>query len=73
MNCRQLPRTDIPDMKIKYSFFFLLVIVFFSCAGPKALYIPVPDENFFKYEETIGIEIDDIVQTKDGASAHFLP
>jgi len=59
-------------MKIKFSFAFYLLFIFFlfSCVSQADnVFIPVPDENFFIYEDTIGISVFDIIQTKDGGTS----
>jgi len=59
-------------MKIKFSFIFYLIIIFifFSCLSQaENLFIPVPDEKYFIYEDSAGINLLDIVQTKEGGYA----
>jgi len=60
-------------MKIKLYLVFLLltVLLSFSCAGQKKAFIPVPD--FSVYNTDKRIDIDNIIQTKDGASAARMP
>jgi len=63
-------------MKVKVSAVFCIIIIFFyaSCANQaENQYIAVPDEQFFIYEETIGVNIYDIIETQEGASSVHLP
>ena len=60
------------DMKIKNPFVFLFAVILIlfavSCVSQRnTAFIPVPDDSFFQYEKTIGINIDDIIETRDGA------
>ena len=49
------------------------IIVLSSCAiGNNTVFIPVPDPNYFRQEKKI-IEIDNIIETKDGQSVRNLP
>jgi len=60
-------------MKIKIypAFFLLTVLLLFSCTGQRKAFIPVPD--FSIYDTNKKIDIDNIIQTKDGASAGRMP
>jgi len=63
-------------MKIKfYSIPVLLTtIIFFSCvSNADNFFIPVPEPWYFERSVTIGVDINSIIETKDGASAEFLP
>ena len=61
-------------MKIKYSFVFLFGIILASCAGQRnAAYTPIPDESFYEFERTIGISMDNIIETKDGLETDNIP
>jgi len=56
-------------MKIKYFalFFLFFILIFFSCLSREEnVFIPVPDEKYFVHDDAIGININDIIQTKDG-------
>jgi len=53
---------------------FLLIIILFSCKSQaNNLYIPVPDEEYFIFDNAIGIDIGDIYETRDGGESIYLP
>jgi len=60
-------------MKIKIypAFLLLTVLLLFSCAGQRKAFIPVPD--FSVYDTDKKIDIDNIIQTKDGVPASRMP
>ena len=69
-------------MKIKNSCVFLFGIILVFCAGSFAascasqrntVFIPVPDDSFFQFEKTIGVNIDDIIQTRSGSGSGNIP
>jgi hypothetical protein len=64
-------------MKIKFfaPFFPLCIIVIFSCAGQKkTTFIPVPQNDYVETEKNNkGIDPDNIIETKNGASVRNLP
>ena len=48
----------------------LIVFLFISCTSQDSnVYIAVPEENFFTYEETIGLDTGNIIETKEGADS----
>jgi len=49
----------------------LYTILFFSCAGQNNLFIPEPDFSVYINDKTI--QIDNIIETKDGVSADSMP
>jgi hypothetical protein len=54
-------------------FFFLLILIFFSCTGQNnAVFIPVPDAEYYKNEKEI-IDINNITETRDGGANISLP
>jgi hypothetical protein len=55
-----------------YSVFLVLIVLFlFSCLGQSNFFIPAPDFSVFNINRII--EIDNIIETKDGVSAEFMP
>jgi hypothetical protein len=50
----------------------LCTVIFLSCAGENNAIIPVPPRDYFIQEKKI-IELDSIIETKDGSSAENLP
>jgi len=59
-------------MKFKIYFLFLIsYFLFSSCLGQRKAFVPVPDFSVFENHKKI--EIDNIIETKDGASAESMP
>jgi len=59
-------------MKIKYySAILILSFLLISCPGQNKAFIPEPDFSVYATEKTI--QIDDIVETKTGTHASFMP
>jgi len=59
-------------MKTKLYFLFIIsYLLFFSCLGQRKAFVPVPDFSVFENHKII--EIDNIIETKDGASAESMP
>lgn len=52
---------------------FLCAIIFFSCAINNTITPPVPPKEYFIQEKKITIDIDNITETKHGASVENLP
>jgi len=66
-------KIKFPCMKIKFSSFLIIIFLFSSCASRERDFIPVPDEKFFERETTIGISINDIIETKSGHTVSSMP
>ena len=63
-------------MKIKYSLIGLILntVIFISCAVQgNIVFVPIPDESFFYTRRNLGIELNDIIQTKSGTDVRFIP
>ena len=59
-------------MKIKLSVTFIIISLFISCAGQRnTVFIPEPDFSVYEFEKQI--EIDKIIETKDGAGIRQMP
>jgi len=58
-----------------FSVIFLLIIIFFiGCRSQRnTIFVPVPDDSFFEFEENVGIEFNDIISSKDGTGAESIP
>ena len=53
-------------------FFFLMIIIFISCIGQSTnVFTPVPDFSIYESKNTI--DINNIIETKEGTTAEYLP